>query len=203
MDIIKRLGGIVNVYEEFRGAEAYESFFAICDEGDFIYFYHKYGFEQVKEYLGKCTYFFIDGENYETPILVNNIDQLWDIINSLYTIDFFYEIFDGGFDHLVERWFDVEKLKKALYEEEEEEMLEEAPADPDKDEGKTQEYCPHCDTIVELDAELKVQTCPNCGKRIVTCSVCRAVDCENIAPCKFCPLCYQAAKENEELENGK
>ena len=26
------------------------------------------------------------------------------------------------------------------------------------------EVCPHCDTEVMLDAELKVQTCPNCGK---------------------------------------
>ena len=39
---------------------------------------------------------------------------------------------------------------------------------------KTYEVCPHCDHEVELDAELKVQTCPVCGKRIVTCSMCRA-----------------------------
>lgn len=63
----------------------------------------------------------------------------------------------------------------------------------------TYEVCPHCEEEVELDAELKVQTCPNCGARIVTCSMCRA----NEAPghyCATCCLCYQAEQENKELE---
>lgn len=37
---------------------------------------------------------------------------------------------------------------------------------------KTYECCPHCGKEVELDAELKVQKCPECGKYIVTCSMC-------------------------------
>lgn len=63
----------------------------------------------------------------------------------------------------------------------------------------TSEYCPHCDTVVELEPELKVQKCPNCGKRIVACSMCRAAD----APgnyCTHCCLSYQAEVENEENE---
>ena len=61
------------------------------------------------------------------------------------------------------------------------------------------EVCPHCDTEVMLDAELKVQTCPNCGKRIVTCSMCRACDTEENY-CTRCCLSYQAMVENFEME---
>ena len=63
----------------------------------------------------------------------------------------------------------------------------------------TYEYCPHCDQEVMLDPELKVQTCPNCGARIVACSMCRA--CESDGPyCGHCCLCYQAEQENKELQ---
>lgn len=41
---------------------------------------------------------------------------------------------------------------------------------------KTYEVCPHCECEVELDAELKVQKCPKCGKHIVTCSMCLNTD---------------------------
>lgn len=34
------------------------------------------------------------------------------------------------------------------------------------------EYCPHCDTEVTLMDEFKVQSCPNCGKKIVPCNLC-------------------------------
>jgi len=62
----------------------------------------------------------------------------------------------------------------------------------------TYEVCPHCNVEVELNAELMVQTCPHCGKRIVTCSMCRA--CDSPEPyCKHCCLCHQARLENEEL----
>lgn len=49
-------------------------------------------------------------------------------------------------------------------------------------EGKTAEWCPHCDEEVELDAELKVQKCPNCGKWIVACSMCPLKDCSEKCP---------------------
>ena len=62
----------------------------------------------------------------------------------------------------------------------------------------THEVCPHCGHEVTLDAELKVQTCPNCGRRIVTCSMCRATY-EPANYCKDCCLCYQAEVENKEL----
>lgn len=45
----------------------------------------------------------------------------------------------------------------------------------------TYEYCPHCETEVELKAELNVQKCPNCGMYIVACSMCD----ECISPCKL------------------
>jgi predicted RNA-binding Zn-ribbon protein involved in translation (DUF1610 family) len=65
---------------------------------------------------------------------------------------------------------------------------------------KTYEVCPYCGEEVELDAELKVQTCPNCGKRIVTCSMCRA--CDTGGPyCVRCCLDYQAKAENIDKED--
>lgn len=66
----------------------------------------------------------------------------------------------------------------------------------------TYEVCPHCGEEVQLEPELKVQTCPNCGKRIVTCSMCRACDTEDNY-CSKCCLCYQAEMENREAEAEK
>lgn len=66
----------------------------------------------------------------------------------------------------------------------------------------TYEWCPECDTEVKLKAELMVQTCPHCGKRIVTCSMCRACDTEDNY-CSKCCLCYQAEVENKEMEQEK
>lgn len=48
--------------------------------------------------------------------------------------------------------------------------------------GKTEEWCPHCDECVELEHELKVQKCPVCGKWIVPCSVCPLTDCSTKCP---------------------
>ena len=66
----------------------------------------------------------------------------------------------------------------------------------------TYEVCPHCEAEVELNAELAVQTCPNCGKRIVTCSMCRACDAnDGKSYCANCCLCYQAEAENLEADS--
>lgn len=64
--------------------------------------------------------------------------------------------------------------------------------------NETYEVCPHCEKEVILQAELKVQTCPNCGKRIVTCSMCRAVSDLKKNYCTNCCLAYQADAENKE-----
>lgn len=62
----------------------------------------------------------------------------------------------------------------------------------------TYEVCPYCGEEIELDAELKVQTCSNCGKHIVTCSMCLAVSDGVNGCCVGCPLVYLADKMNEE-----
>ena len=64
------------------------------------------------------------------------------------------------------------------------------------------EVCPYCEEEVELNAELMVQTCPNCGKRIVACSMCRACDNEEgVSYCSHCCLEYQAKCENGEIHD--
>ena len=65
-------------------------------------------------------------------------------------------------------------------------------------EGITYEYCPHCESEVQLPNRLGVYVCPNCGRRIVNCSMCRASQDEVEGCCTNCPLEYMAHKEDEE-----
>jgi predicted RNA-binding Zn-ribbon protein involved in translation (DUF1610 family) len=52
-----------------------------------------------------------------------------------------------------------------------------------KNDETTEEYCPHCDVVVDLSIDFKVQKCPNCGKWLVPCSLCPLQNCS-----KHCPL---------------
>lgn len=49
---------------------------------------------------------------------------------------------------------------------------------------KITEWCQYCDTEVELDNVFKVHVCPNCGARILPCSVCDW----DVVKCNKCPL---------------
>lgn len=60
------------------------------------------------------------------------------------------------------------------------------------DTNTTYEYCPYCDTEVELEATMGVQQCPNCGKALATCSLCA----ECIKPCLY----EQAAEALNDLQ---
>jgi predicted RNA-binding Zn-ribbon protein involved in translation (DUF1610 family) len=64
-----------------------------------------------------------------------------------------------------------------------------------------QEYCGHCQEYVMLQAELKVQKCPNCGMMIVPCSMCPMLDDENshLRNCKACPLGKLCDEQNKGL----
>lgn len=39
------------------------------------------------------------------------------------------------------------------------------------------ELCPHCECEVELKTIFDYHKCPNCGKEIKPCSLCKAEDC--------------------------
>lgn len=52
---------------------------------------------------------------------------------------------------------------------------------------KITEWCQHCDTEVELDNVFKVHVCPNCGARILPCSMCDW----DVEKCNKCPLSKQ------------
>lgn len=101
----------------------------------------------------------------------------------------------------------VETYAENYYEEELSDLITDAWHDvmekyknTNKDEDYCYEHCPHCDAEVALKAELGVQTCPNCGRRIPTCSMCLATDANDGKKyCSNCCLCYQADKENEEV----
>ncbi len=50
----------------------------------------------------------------------------------------------------------------------------------------TMEWCPHCDTEVEIPATMDGHTCPACGKRLLPCSHCRETYPKY--SCVLCPL---------------
>ena len=52
---------------------------------------------------------------------------------------------------------------------------------------KLQEYCSNCCQEVTIDAEFKMQVCPNCGKVILPCSMCDM----DSAKCNACKLRVQ------------
>lgn len=68
----------------------------------------------------------------------------------------------------------------------------------EREDNTTAEVCPYCGKEVEIDAELKVQKCPNCGKYIVTCSMCLNPDLNY--KCGDCCLEILAHKLNEDSE---
>ena len=49
---------------------------------------------------------------------------------------------------------------------------------------KVYEHCPHCDSDVLLDAEFRIQTCPNCGEKIKPCALCD-MDSVKCSECKL------------------
>lgn len=52
------------------------------------------------------------------------------------------------------------------------------------------EYCPFCDTEVELKPISSVQLCPNCGKLILPCNLCDHDNCD-------CGNCLLSSIRNE------
>lgn len=69
--------------------------------------------------------------------------------------------------------------------------------EPENDEDRVCEYCPHCDCEVNLENELKVQSCPNCGKKLVPCNICPLLadgKCPNL-----CPLSELARRMNNQF----
>ena len=59
----------------------------------------------------------------------------------------------------------------------------------------TYEVCPYCEEEVKLPAKLGIYTCPNCGKRIISCSMCTTFYCGN------CKLYEEAECQNYQIEN--
>lgn len=46
------------------------------------------------------------------------------------------------------------------------------------------EKCLHCEKMVTIDWEFKIQKCPNCGEDILPCSICTG----QFSGCFSCPL---------------
>ena len=197
--------GIISYYEEFRGAESSgaEYVLDLYKAKDFKLMESMFDTQFAIDSLRKHRHW-IFGCNFKVPepivdytaFIDNNIDDF-----------FFANVLENCYDYEIAGWFDVEKLREDLFYNEEEDIktLAELKAKLEAEDDKTTEYCVHCNTYVKVDAELKVQTCPNCGKRIVTCSMCRAVDEDKDVDfggmyCRHCCLDFQAHIENCEME---
>lgn len=50
------------------------------------------------------------------------------------------------------------------------------------------EYCPICETEVELLNKFIPQICPNCGNKILPCSIYIGLEVEGAKVCSICPL---------------
>lgn len=197
--------GIINYYEVFRGADGSgaEYVLDLYKAKDFKLMESMFDTQFAIDSLRKFRHW-IFGCNFKVPEPI--VDYTAFIDNNL-DDDFFAQVLENCYDYEIAGWFDVEKLREDLFYNDEEDIktLAELKAKLEEEEGKTTEYCTHCDTYVKVDAELKVQTCPNCGKRIVTCSMCRAVDEDKDVDfggmyCHHCCLDFQAHIENCELE---
>lgn len=62
---------------------------------------------------------------------------------------------------------------------------------------ETEEYCPYCNETVTLNAELSIQTCPSCLRKIATCSMCIKQNCYN---CPFKGSDYSKGEEEKIFE---
>lgn len=201
--------GIISYYEEFRGADGSgaEYVLDLYKAKDFKLMESMFDTQFAIDSLRKHRHW-IFGCNFKVPEPIVDYTAM---IDKLLDDDFFVQVLENCYDYEIAGWFDVEKLREDLFYNEEEdiktlaELKAKLEAEAEEEEGKTTEYCTHCDTFVKVDAELKVQTCPNCGKRIVTCSMCRAVDEDKDVDfggmyCRHCCLDFQAHIENCELE---
>lgn len=89
-----------------------------------------------------------------------------------------------------EDWFiDVYSLKTDYETENDDE--------PKNDKDGVYEYCPHCDCEVNLENELKVQSCPKCGKKLVPCNICPLLA-DGKCP-SLCPLSELARRMNTQF----
>lgn len=61
------------------------------------------------------------------------------------------------------------------------------------EDSPTDEICPYCSAEVELPPHKGIFECPECGKLIVSCSMCEP----NKQNCSNCKLCQLAAKQEE------
>ena len=201
--------GIINYYEVFRGADGSgaEYVLDLYKAKDFKLMESMFDTQFAIDSLRKFRHW-IFGCNFKVPEPI--VDYTAFIDNNL-DDDFFANVLENCYDYEIAGWFDVEKLREDLFYNEEEdiktlaELKAKLEAEAEAEDDETTEYCPHCDTYVKLDRELKVQTCPNCGKRIPTCSMCRAVDEDKDVKyggvyCHHCCLDFQAHIENCEME---
>ena len=69
-------------------------------------------------------------------------------------------------------------------------------SDFDYNEGHCDEWCPECDTEVELPPSIGIYRCPSCGKWMVNCSMCYL---QTECKCSFpnCPLSFEAKRRNK------
>lgn len=147
--------------------------------------------DEIVDYWAKgFGHFYEDKYNEsETDLIAEEEDEAVKKNVTRFTKDGKYAITDGTWETWVKEHEDAEDSDTYI-------DIYELSVVQEYEEDVTYEVCPYCGAEVELDAELKVQRCPECGKHIVTCSMC--LNEELNYPCKDCCLEILAHKLNEE-----
>ena len=103
---------VINFWESHRCADGYENLFDLVDETDFANFVNLYGQTTANEYKKVCRYWF-GGQNFIRPIPKNEED-LYKIVDDVYDIEFFNELYKQGYKEIVQDWFFMDDIIKCI-----------------------------------------------------------------------------------------
>lgn len=109
---LKTLASVINAWEDWRCALSEEAVYNLDNNNDLMYFIKKYGATKAVKYYNKSR-FWLDGNAFKEPHLLT-FDRMMDIINDVYDVEHFKELIENGWEELYDKWFYMDKVKKAI-----------------------------------------------------------------------------------------
>ena len=109
---LKELAFVINAWEDWRCALSEEAVYNLDHNDDLMYFIEKYGATKAVEYYNKSR-FWLDGNAFKEPHLLT-FGRMMDIINEVYDVEHFKELIENGWEELYDKWFYMDRVKKAI-----------------------------------------------------------------------------------------
>lgn len=109
---LKTLAFVINAWEDWRCALSEEAVYNLDHNDDLMYFIEKYGATKAVEYYNKSR-FWLDGNAFKEPHLLT-FGRMMDIINEVYDVEHFKELIENGWEELYDKWFYMDRVKKAI-----------------------------------------------------------------------------------------